>query len=202
MYRYPSQKILTDIASALQQPAGSSQRHLKRFYDNTLAEGGALEFRIDDLLYYSDSRLAGLNRDELLGVLRTPPGMMFWHPKHKKNMYGTKGLPSMDVAAMLVRLEKLGFNVNPEPLVTALLPQVRTSNLITASELEVLWHAKERHRAEVMVEADLSTAVGEITSQAFETAHKYKVEVARDAAGMVVRLTVRGPKRKKAQQAR
>lgn len=61
-----------------------------------------------------------------------------------------QAMAAADVAQTLIHLECLGFRVDPEPLISRLLPTLKRDYLITTSELSIFWYARRHHRSSPM----------------------------------------------------
>lgn len=62
--------------------------------------------------------------------------------------YATTGLRPAGFAAVLVWLERLGFDTHPEIFYEAFLPNIKRAKLLNEDELTCLWHARERNQFE------------------------------------------------------
>ena len=91
-------------------------------------------------------------------------------------------------------LERLGYSVDPMPLIAAIIEPIRQKHKVTNSELSVLWYARKRHKMEPLS----VTLEGEwpyrAKSELFKTATGYTVEAWLDEAAKPFRLEVRAPK--------
>jgi hypothetical protein len=51
-----------------------------------------------------------------------------------------------DAAAITMELERMGFDVDPQPTIDRIRPALLKKKMLTRAELRVLWYPKERHR--------------------------------------------------------
>lgn len=126
----------------------------------------------------------------------------FVHPQPGRNTWvlGTERIKVADAAHVLILLERLGFVVDPTPLCAPLLPTLKVRPLLTAAELAVFWHKRERHRAVPLeISADTQEAFGE-PDRMLRTAAGYRIELFRgdDDRPSALRVTAPGRRRKRA----
>jgi hypothetical protein len=114
--------------------------------DAIIKDGGAPGFRIEDLLIE-----AGLPWDlsahwkDLCPLVEIKVETLFWRPLARANQAsGGPGLSLVAIATLAVHLARLGFEIDPAPLVTAALPAIKAKRLITQHELDLLWWRRER----------------------------------------------------------
>jgi hypothetical protein len=55
-----------------------------------------------------------------------------------------------DIAVWIMEIERLGFTVDPVPLVEALRPRIMRQ-FVTNSELAIMWYKRERHKNEPLL---------------------------------------------------
>lgn len=107
----------------------------------------ALEGWLDTL----DTSLGGMVFDMGAGTVIELSGATeisrYQRPKAKDTTaYATTGLRPAGFAAVLVWLERLGFDTHPEIFYEAFLADIRRTKLLDEDELTCLWHARERNK--------------------------------------------------------
>lgn len=187
---------LAQITAAL-LATGTKNAEPSRFKDFcrlTIEEGGAPDFRVESLFYHADPRLLEVPRPALLGAMGTPCAMLYNRPGKAHWADGCMGLPAVEVASLLIKLERLGFGTDPEVMVAALRPDLKKKRRLTEAELNVVLHKKTRHRAVVRLEAEPGSAPSRVAD--YQTARGYGIQVGLDAGGRALTLVVRGPRYK------
>ncbi|MCC6596907.1 MAG: hypothetical protein IT477_10405 [Rhodanobacteraceae bacterium] len=108
-------------------------------------------YAVGDLLVDLDSRLHNIGISDLRSEkLEITPQTVFPRPGKRGAMaMGGEGLSRVDVVALLIWFESVGFALDPEPFVRLVLPQVEKQTWVNKSDLRVLWYKRERHRLEV-----------------------------------------------------
>lgn len=97
-----------------------------------------------------------------------------------------------DVAFLLIRLEEMGFSVDPERIVAALRPTTDAAMFLTEAQLRMLWFERFRHKRKVTFQSGREPVPDEREIR-LVTQARYKVSAI--VAGDAVRqLTVRGPR--------
>jgi hypothetical protein len=121
-----------------------------------LQTGWIAPFTIDDAFVIMDYRLNRLPIDRFIALFNLSMETAFWRPKNiNRSTSGGNELRSADFAALLIYLERLGFAVDPAPVVTALLPEIKTRMKLTYNELQILWHPRQRHKCcEMVIETE------------------------------------------------
>lgn len=148
-------------------------------------------WQIDDLM--SDLGLQGCG-DDLLAQIEVSTETIFRRPRRiETGAVGSEGIRAPKLANLLIHLECLGMAVDPAPLVTLLAPAVAKLQVVTNSELNILWFAGARHKTAPVVLRAAATDLNFTRSQTVITASKYKA-TAYLAGDEVQMLTVRAPR--------
>lgn len=122
-----------------------------------LKEGWGLSCDIQDILWETDDRADSLIRhnddfDFLLSAYNLHFTSRYRGPFGSvKEVWGYKAMRASDIAMYVMEIERLGFSVDAEPLVTGLRPSLLRQKHLTNSELSVVWYAKQRHRCEPII---------------------------------------------------
>lgn len=164
-------------------------------------DGWAHDWIVEDLLMMADRRLSqyntGFRVEALSEMLRLPLRSICHRPGARSNSVSfATAWEAEDAAALLVFLEMLSFNVDPSPLINALLPTLPKKGEITESQLEILWYTKRRAKSEVTVERqDVS---GSLRGHECHTlVGGYKLVALIDMQGDPVSLTFTGPRHRR-----
>jgi hypothetical protein len=85
--------------------------------------------------------------ETLLPLAKITESTFFSRWRNKaRGVTGRTGVRAAEMAHLLIFLEQLGLNADPEPLVAQLLPEIKQLPHLSPSELNVLWFANERHK--------------------------------------------------------
>lgn len=150
-------ELLSFICEALQKPIPRREHGLYAYVvSNVIREGWVSFADIEDVICETDPRLYGLELKGLAEALEIPTRMFFPRPSAgEKEAYGYSGFELPDAAALLISLRRLGFSVDPQPLVDLVLPQLKTKPTFNDAELSVYWFRKNRDRfSGLTVQAD------------------------------------------------
>ena len=192
-------RAVAGLWTALQKPCmGGPGSEAAEIYRQTVASGWASYIRVESLLLATDPRPLGfgaLTVRELLAAFEVPLQWTYRRPRRGDDgMIGVEMVTAADLAHLLILLEATGFTINPTPLCEALRPQIRTREHLTAAELAVWWHPKERHRSAPKVLATGPRGTWGTPGRDLITATGYRADLFRDAAGNATALTVSAPK--------
>lgn len=190
-------KTIRALWDALNRPLGKTRPHnggdlLRRIAN----DGWAMRADIDDIFYLYDARLEGsFDIKMLCSAFNLPWRNIYNLPKARSNSAsGFHALAAADVAELLVHMERLGFTVDPMPLIEALTPSIKSLSRITDSQLSVLWFAKHRHK----MTPEVLEVEGRVTFAAkierLRTPQGYKAEIWWDGAGQPILLSVDAPR--------
>lgn len=202
-------KILTPaelkaVARSLREPVRKPKRHAATTLVNAIASTGWASIEdIKDIFYLTDVRL-----DDITGDVKVqrwceyfdiPSRTIYPRPRSKQTgVIGCERVAAADVAALLIQLERLGYSLDPLPLVQLLMQTVRSTQLLTSSQLSVLWYEQCRHKGEPLV---LNLAHGQWPqikdTETLQTATGYKIEIAVSGDGSPVWLSAGAPKFRK-----
>lgn len=163
------------IWTQLNAPHSPGRRDGKRTaHLDVLKEGWGASHDIQDILYETDTRADVLVRHNDDFACLLAPYNLHFESRYRgpfaivKEVWGHRAMRAVDVAMYVMEVERLGFSVNAEPLVSALRPQLIRQKYATNSELSVLWYARQRHRCEPII---LRAAVGVPDSSATVITH-------------------------------
>ncbi|MGM4922756.1 hypothetical protein AB8A31_07600 [Tardiphaga sp. 804_B3_N1_9] len=151
---------------------------------------------IEDIFYLYDARLDGnVDIKKLCAVFELPWRRIYYLPKARSSsVSGFHALAAADVAELLIQLERLGFALDPMPLVEALMPSIKSLRRITEAQLSILWFAKNRHKMapqalEVEGRATFATKI-----ERLRMSSGYKAELWWGDAGEPLLLSVDAPR--------
>lgn len=191
---------LSAIWKSLQSPLRAKHsRRAADLYAKAAQHGWISISDIEDVFYLTDVRIDDIRHEmgaeEWCIVFDLQTSTVFSRPRPRQaTVCGTRSLASADTAQLLIQLERLGYSVDPQPLVTALIGLIKNKELLTNSELSVLWYEKQRHKG-----APLSLALdGEWPrisgTKKLTTQTGYKIAAWLDENGDPVRLEAAAPK--------
>lgn len=196
MPKSTSPEVIEALWRALKEPPRSSNAHMtNRITQNIIEVGWASIPDLEDLFEYADARLnqREFGVQQLAELAEVNVQWVFPRPKlRSKGVVGSQRMHVSEVAEFLIFLERLGFLLDPAPLVCSLRPAVLKRLHITQSELSIFWFETHRHRnAPVSVEtkAEISRTVDR-----FVTLRGYKCELGRDEEKNPIYLKVTPPK--------
>ena len=106
-----------------------------------------------------------------------------------------QGISAEDLACLLMNIERVGYSIEPLPLVTQLLPKLAGKPFVTSSERGILQYEKSRHKMDSIhfyVKAD---EIGQRrNTEKFKTTTGYKAEVVWNENDEPVQLIIKAPK--------
>jgi len=197
--------LIKAVWNGLNEPAPERCYPLKvqSFVDRIAATGWAYGTDIEDLPSYMDPRL-DLIRDvkyhDLAATLGLPVRYVYKQPrKSDGEVIGYSALSAADFAYLLITLERLGFVMDPEPLVRAIRPALLQQAEVTEQERQVILHAEQRHRMATMyLHNKPSERFTQLNEQKLTTSAGYKVTLQTTDLGEPLSLTVKAPKYRRA----
>ena len=193
MMRRVSVHLVDAIWRALREGPRSTRRNaLPIFLDRCGGDDAVPVYVVDDLLH--DLGFGDIaNVPDALRALDVETETLFSRPSGRAQMsIGGAYVRPVEVAALLIRLERLGVDVDPEALVGALRPALAAKSRLTRAEIDIWWHDKERHRSQpVTLVADEDGVVG---AAEVRTSAGYRAEAWLAADGRAVQLWVRAPR--------
>ncbi|MEX3983689.1 hypothetical protein AB4Y45_32425 [Paraburkholderia sp. EG287A] len=192
---------LRALATALRTPATprALSESTKQALTSAAADGWMFRSALEDTLLAMDRRLDSFGRvdvESLVELFELHWQNVAYRPKKSSTgvMY-FQALSACDLAHLLIHLEALGFRIDPELLVTALLPAISQKPLLSRSELTAFWYSATRHRgAPVTVSVATTPRPPGSKQEAWKTAADYRVELLSADDGSPVHLTVHAPK--------
>ena len=192
--------LVRDLWDRLNQPLTAPVRlkavahHVKEAINN----GWLPLWAVQDLLADHDERLGSVDIPAIASHFQIPITLLYSRPRSSTtSVSGNLYLSTADVAALLIVCERLGFRVDPAPLVEAVKATLLKRKLLTNAELCVFWFAQERHKGEAV-----SLCAGErreaylthVAERTLRTSTGYKASVLVNADDIPVILQVEAPK--------
>jgi hypothetical protein len=192
--------LVRDLWDRLNQPLTSPMRlkaialHMKE----AVKHGWLPLWAVQDLLADHDERLGSIDIPAIASHFQIPITLLYSRPRsYTSSVSGSLYLSTADVAALLIVCERLGFRVDPAPLVEAVMATLLKRKLLTNAELCVFWFGQERHKGEAV-----SLCAGErrevyltqVAERTLKTSTGYKVSALVDTEGIPVILQVDAPK--------
>ena len=196
--------IITTDAATLESLWAALRDHKPQVREASVARivaaiverGWAPTYRVEDLLH--DMGVAWFWREPSVNTLfGVPQQTVFDRPKAGSGWaMGSDETAAADVAFILIQIERLGFAIDPSPLVDALRPALLEQQVVTKSDLHVLWYPKERHRMEALTVGTPDTKVA-LGDERTVLPTGYKVDLERNRAWELLSFTVAAPKYRK-----
>lgn len=141
-----SRSALLAFWSAFQMPAPTpTAAGAALIMSRAASTGWTNLMHIENLLLSTDPRLWRLTTREVLKVFGIETQYVFKRPANTaRDAEGEECVSAVDFAVLLILLERAGLEIDPMPLVNALLPSLRAKPNLTAPELTVYWRAQRR----------------------------------------------------------
>lgn len=195
-----SEGTVSRLWRQLNAPYAAGRRDKRRTaYSDVLSEGWAAWHDIEDVLWEMDSRtdvIARFNGDlqVLLDTFDLRMVQRFRGPfSGRHEVYGHKAMAVIDLAVLLMEVERLGFTVDSEEFVETLRPTLVRRKYLTNSELSVLWHKRLTHRSEMLV---LRSNLQPVCHKTITTHSGYRATALLAESGEAAVLRVDAPKRR------
>ena len=183
-----SAELLEAIVQALETPARTrSPSAASSLLARVVKEGFFATWRFEDYLLLTDPRLVEHVDSEHLEALSAAAGAPLRDTVQRPNARSlgvvyTPAWAADDAASFLILLESLGFEIDPSPLVTALLPRLPKRGVITSSQLDVFWYARTRRKAKVSLWAEPRVAHCDVRERVLPNGYKVETWVTKDGA--------------------
>lgn len=139
--------------------------------------------------------------DRLIGLFGLRWQQVTFRPKSiARQVCFHDALSAGDLAFLLIKLEEMGFQVDPSPLVSRLLPSLKNASILNEQELAVLWYSKTQGRnypvqiKAAEFEAEARTLAFADKLESWKTTTGYRVELLGDEEHGVIRLEVHAPR--------
>ena len=192
---------LESIISGLQSPISRRTPYLAEKCILKVAENGYASYSdIEDIIYHSDDRInritGVMSLERWCDLFSVSTRTYYSKPrKQQQSAWGCQGVSTADLAFLLIYLERIGYSVEPLPLIIALKGNLERRSFITDSELQILWYDATRHKsAPVVLRVNRDEVGTGWKEEKFKTTTGYKVEVIRNDQEKPILLTVKGPK--------
>lgn len=122
-----------------------TQAKAKELQKEEIISSISLEDWLDTLDRNLGDMVFDMGAENLLKISRVATVSRLPRPKARdKAVSGTQGLRPAAFAAVLIWLERLGFDTHPEGFYEPLLEGIKRAKYIDSEELTCLWHFKER----------------------------------------------------------
>jgi hypothetical protein len=202
MMNIVTQEQMNGIWSALNAPLGSSRPHrARRIIQEAISYGWFRSHLLEDFIYESDRRLDdiryGVDPVEFAATLGYCWQNVVRRPRQRSiSVVYSKAIPLAGLASLLLDLEALGFNVDPQPIIDHLNVALKTQAVLTDDELSVFWAPKSRGKREISLEvADNDRSYGGYKEGKLSNGYRYFVLFRKD--GKPTSLTVTGPRHRR-----
>lgn len=162
--------------------------------DIVLAEGWTFFWQLEDLLLITDSRIHGRYLEALASNFGIPARYICRKPRYlNADSAIHEGIAAADAAALLIRLEELGFDTSPQRLVQGVLATLSSARYLTESELLVMEYERQKDRSHLVLLSDADGGDGEWRTLKIKDSVGRRLEFTR-VGGRAYRLEVRGPR--------
>jgi hypothetical protein len=194
------QRVLRSLWAGLQRakethPSARTASKSKELRKQEIISTIALEEYLDTL----DSNLGGMAFDMGAENLVTISGVetvsMYQRPKARDtSAWATTGLRPASFAAVLIWLERVGFDTHPEVFYGPLMETIKKAKYISQDELTCLWHSREKKNrfqtAEYFVDAE--TEISNVELQSVKGRNGLNIDVVRsaDPLGLIQSLRI------------
>jgi hypothetical protein len=175
-------------------PLGYRMSGETRRIEKMIDDGWIGRVNFGDLVEDHDSRLGGIDIFELATAMEIPVPHIYRAPRRKTvtEVMGFQMITVADAANLMIKLERLGFRVDPAAMVASALELQRAKILLTDSEMLVRSFDRDRHRYWPLTIATGKVAFPNKTHE-LKTAAGYKVTYVEDEAGTPVQIGVGAP---------
>ena len=194
---------LAELDAIVASLKSSTRRNRPKLTESRLQQsvrkGFAAISDIEDILYHSDSRLDDIRRvvpvQRWCEILSVPTREYYPRPRRRQSSaMGVRGISAEDLADLLMRIESVGYSIDPLGLVRKLSSMVAGRAYVTSAELSILWYEKCRHKASILFTVERGERGQVCREERFRTAAGYKVGVLWNTDSRPLELTVKGPK--------
>jgi len=192
--KFPAQ-LLEEFFDALSKPnRRTGSQTADSILDNILVDDWAFSWQLDDLLLSKDSRIHRPDIEGLTSYFDIPKRYICRKPRFlNAGSMLHEGFAIADAAALLIRLEEIGFDTEPQRLVQAVLPTISTASYVTDSELLVMEYERHKGRSHVVLRSDANDEDDEWIVSKLKDSVGRRLEFTR-VGGHAYRLEVRGPR--------
>lgn len=199
--------IINTIWQALNQaePVRTYPQKVQAWSEEIAATGWAYSWDIQDLPTFMDGRLdliSDVKFKDLARILGLP--VRYIHKKPDPGAEASTGFPAMaatDFAVILITLERIGFMMDPSPLVRLLRPGLVARSHLTAQELQVMDYEAYRHRmVPVFLHHTPNRSFNGLRETTIKTTGGYHARLHADNDGEPLSLTVKAPKFRRARE--
>lgn len=188
-------QMLEGFFSALIQPnRRTGSQAAEAIVDGILSEGWTFAWQLEDLLLTTDSRIHRPDIEGLASYFGIPTRFICRKPRflNAGSMF-RDGFAAADAAALLIRLEEVGFDTKPQRLVQGILPTLAVARYVTDSDLLVMEYERSRGRSHLVLRSDADAGDGEWKASKIKDSTGRRLEFTR-VGGHAYRLEVRGPR--------
>ena len=154
----------------------------------------SVEGWLDSLDVSLGGMIFDMGTENLLKISGVTTVSRFRRPKVRdKSVYGLTGLRPAAFAAILIWLERLGFDTHPEAFYEPLIEGIKQAKYIDQDELTCLWHAKETKRFQTQEYfVDAETKITNVKRDVVKGRGGLTIEIARstDPLGLIESLRI------------
>lgn len=131
------------ILEAIWAAIGRQGRQNDQRVNSFIKRGCALGHQIED--YLCDVGVLWTDYHQVVEAMDVSEVTLFSRPRSGKNeAYGSEGLQLIDMAFLMIQLQRYGIATDPQPLIDALRPTLAKQAHLTHEELRIYWHKQEQ----------------------------------------------------------
>lgn len=175
-------------------PSGKATSMARELRDQEIIPFVSLEGYLDTI----DASLGGMvfdiGADNLVNLAKVETVFGYPLPEEQDaRVSGIEGLRPASFAAVLIWLERLGFDTHPETFYGSLLETIRKAKHVSHDELTCLWHLREKksfETSEYLVDA--TTEISNVEVRTVEGRNGLTIEIAQgtDTLGLIASLLI------------
>ncbi|WP_137917225.1 hypothetical protein [Hydrogenophaga sp. 2FB] len=188
-----SLELLNAIKNALWAPERRKPIASPSWANRVVEEGWLTLTEFGDRMEFEDPRLYGLDRhwNEACAAFGLPVRFATSKPRsHRSDAMLLESISALDAAAMMIRLQGLGFTVDPSALAGILAKKLVSQRRLSESECLVYFEAKTRGRDLLRIRTDPPNLLSATESLINQSGYRIKWCSTGDSA----EIEVRGPK--------
>ena len=188
-----SNNLISALHDALRLPARNRKCDSHRAAGEFAAHGWVFLSELIDEIEMHDRRFYAVGEliEDLCQAFELPIRWVMFRPRsHLSDSLLRQAMSAVDAAALVVNIERLGFQVEPVPFVEAVSPEISRLGRLSNAEFEVTFFEKTRHRQLTRLATGRLPHSGQ--KSRFRTDAGYLVDF--EEGNGHASLTVRGPK--------
>ncbi|MFB2596108.1 hypothetical protein ACEYYB_14830, partial [Paracoccus sp. p4-l81] len=193
------QRVLQALWHGLERARDTQASAKTRAQTNALLKDEVIAtVSVEGWLDTLDASLGGMifdmGSENLLKISGVAAVSRFRRPKVRDtSVYGFTGLRPASFAAILIWLERLGFDTHPEAFYEPFIADIKQAKYVDEDELTCLWHSKEKKRFQTREYfVDATTKITNVRRDVVKGRGGLTIEIARstDPLGLIESLRI------------